>query len=110
MTQAWDFVDAYVLWQGQRDLPTDFLRKRICEIDFGARYSPRIWNTCACFDELVFDPETGKYEYVPQPVITVADAVKLNEAEWLRMPNFGRRSLAAMRTVFAEHGLTFGMR
>lgn len=109
MVQAWDFVDASVLWQS-RQSQNAFLNKRVDQIDFGRRCTPRIRQACYHFEDWVFDPETGKETCVTCPVVTVADMVKLNEAEWLRIPNLGLRSLNAMRVVLAEHGLTFGMR
>jgi hypothetical protein len=100
MVQAWDFVDASVLW-GHR---SDFLRVHVCDIDFGVCYTPRIMHACNVHDKLVKN-ETG-LEWVPSPIVTVEDMVTVRPCEWLRVPNFGRRSLAAIERVLAEHGLT----
>ena len=45
----------------------------------------------------------------PRPIATVADLVRMTEGELLREPNFGRKSLDAIKRVLAEHGLTLGM-
>lgn len=41
---------------------------------------------------------------------TVADLVQKTETEMLKIRMFGRRSLAEVRTLLGEMGLSFGMR
>jgi DNA-directed RNA polymerase alpha subunit len=97
MTQAWDFVDATVLWQSRNE----FLNTPVSRINFDydgyIGLTVRIRNACR-----TAGPGS-------EPVVTVADMVKLSEAEWLRNPNFGRKSLAAIKYVLAKHGLTLGL-
>ncbi len=40
---------------------------------------------------------------------TIADLVRLEEAELLKFRNFGRKSLAELSAIIEEEGLTFGM-
>ncbi len=42
-------------------------------------------------------------------IIYIGDLVQKTEAEMLRMPNFGRKSLIEIKEVLAQIGLHFGM-
>ena len=101
--QAWDFVDATVLWQTWQDR-NQFLSMPVHRIDFGERATPRIRNACSMAQQLVMGDD-GKYEWVSRPIVLVADMLAVTEAEWMRTPNFGRRSLDALKQGLAKHGL-----
>jgi DNA-directed RNA polymerase alpha subunit len=80
----------------------NFLNRRIDSIDFGKRVSVRIKNVCNNYVASSWRP----WNEAPRPIATVADLVRLTEIELLREPNFGRKSLNAIKQVLAEHGLT----
>lgn len=43
-------------------------------------------------------------------ILTIGELVVRSEAEMLRMPNFGRKSLNELRELLTNHGLYFGMK
>jgi DNA-directed RNA polymerase subunit alpha len=79
MVQAWDFVNAHILWNAEPKLNTP-----INNWDISVR----------CYNML-------KYEGVR----TLGDLTEKTAAELLRAPNFGKVSLAEIRQFLAEHGL-----
>jgi DNA-directed RNA polymerase subunit alpha len=93
MAQAWDFVDASVLWQGTDRKPpsSEFLRMRVDQVDWGSG-STRTRNML-----------------LNNSIVTIADLVSHSEAQLLRGPNFGKKSLRQVRKVLAEHGIRLGM-
>ena len=69
--------------------PTDsFLNQRLDYWDWGRGIGTRILNACR-----------------NDNIITVADLVEKTEADLLRLPKFGRRSLAMIKQFLAERGL-----
>jgi hypothetical protein len=44
-----------------------------------------------------------------KPLVTLRDLVQVNEAELLRVPNFGRKSLREVKEVLGSLGLHLGM-
>jgi DNA-directed RNA polymerase alpha subunit len=87
MTQAWDFVNAGILWM-QYDR---------------FRYKP--------LAAIVWPEQHVRISCVLErdDIASVDDLVKHTEAELLRNPNFGKKSLAVIKAVLAEHGLHLGM-
>jgi DNA-directed RNA polymerase subunit alpha len=81
MTQAWDFVDANILWQVG---PPSILDMPINNWDI----SVRSYNTLKM-----------------EGVRTVGELTKKTAAELLRAPNFGKVSLAEIRQFLTEYGL-----
>jgi DNA-directed RNA polymerase alpha subunit len=61
----------------------------------------RIQNVCNNYVANEWRP----WEATPRPIVTVADLVRMTEGQLLREPNFGRKSLDAIKRVLAEHGL-----
>jgi DNA-directed RNA polymerase alpha subunit len=86
VVQAWDFVNATVLWQKPADL--EFLAQPVAEIDWTGGSNVRI-----------------RYALQEDQIETVADLMRLSESELMRMPNFGSKSLAAIKDVLSRHGL-----
>jgi DNA-directed RNA polymerase alpha subunit len=91
MTQAWDFVDADVLWQKHctildRDI-------RMCEL------SVRTTNTLLRFRYVT---DTG---CVSEPVDTVRKLIECTDYELMRQPNFGRKSLREVVGFLDAYGL-----
>lgn len=43
-----------------------------------------------------------EYKHEAQPPMTVADARAMSDAEWLRVPNFGRVSLRELRAFIGK--------
>jgi DNA-directed RNA polymerase alpha subunit len=90
MTQAWDFVDAGVLWQMDFSLAKrDHLDERILRIE---GLSARTRNVLTAAG-----------------IHTIADLVQRGEDELLRVPNFGRRSVNEIKAVLAVWNLYLGM-
>jgi DNA-directed RNA polymerase subunit alpha len=79
MTQAWDFVNAHILWQVEPKLNTPINNWDI---------SVRSYNTLK-----------------NDGVHTLGDLIEKTAAELLRSPNFGKVSLAEIREFLAEYGL-----
>jgi DNA-directed RNA polymerase subunit alpha len=81
MTQAWDFVDATVLWQAGNSIldedPTE-----IFEV------SARVYNVLRNLE-----------------IKTVRELIARRPWELMRNPNFGRKSLVEIETVLHAHGL-----
>jgi DNA-directed RNA polymerase subunit alpha len=81
MTQAWDFVNATILWQVSNSIldedPTE-----IFEI------SVRVCNVLRNLE-----------------IRTVRELIARRPWELMRNPNFGRKSLAEIETVLHAHGL-----
>jgi len=109
VTQAWDFVNAEVLWQRAEAMPidepvdTEFLAKRVDEIDWGLRVGKRIKDVCERYCDL--EQVNGQWDYVRRPIVTVADLRQKTGPELLRMGNFGHKALAGVKKVLREHGL-----
>jgi hypothetical protein len=101
IAQDFDRLAAYL-----NDDPADrFLSRPINSIDFGPCLTVRIQNVCNNY----VASEWRSWEATPRPIATVADLVHMTEAQLLREPNFGRKSLDAIKRVLAEHGLMLGM-
>ena len=81
MTQAWDFVDADVLWQQRRSLALD---QEINQCDLSTRTRHALHN---------------------DQVFTVDDLIQKTDQELMRIPNFGRVSLHEVNTFLKKHGL-----
>jgi hypothetical protein len=97
--------------------PKNTGKKLICDVcgkGFGTlgSYGDDHWWVCLkCFEkaDALAALDERPWQDAAQPIATVADLVRLTEPELLREPNFGRKSLAAIKRVLAEHGLTLGM-
>ena len=79
MIQAWDFVDAFVLWDD-----TSILSMPVDELDI----TRRIYN---CL--------------LVEGIKTVHDLIQKTEHELLRAPNFGRKSMKDLKSALDVHGL-----
>ena len=88
MTQAWDFVDAAILWQRERQ---GILYTPIADIDWGLQ-EIRIINSLKW-----------------QNITTVYELVQQTERELLLIANFGRKSLDEVKSTLAKHNLHLGM-
>src|SRR5262245_49231563 len=82
MTQAWDFVDARILWSG--DEGHSIYSMTIEELELSVR----------SFNALRHNG-----------VHTLADLTQISGPELMRIPNFGRVSLAEIRQVMGIYGL-----
>jgi hypothetical protein len=80
-----------------------FLHRRVDSLDFGRYLTARIINVCKYNTE--YRTIDGKLTKVDEPVVTVADLVKLTEGELMRTPNLERKSVDAIKRVLAEYGL-----
>jgi DNA-directed RNA polymerase alpha subunit len=90
MTQAWDFVDANILWQMQNRV----LSLRICEQDL----SVRVQNVLRQHSQ-----DGGR---TCRKIETIGDLIELTPSVLMRNLNFGRTSLNEIRMFLAEHNLT----
>lgn len=81
--------------------PKEFLDQRVDSLDFGHFVNARIRNVC-----LNNVDHNWPYPSETKPIVTVADLIHKTEAELLREPNCGRRSVDAIKRVLAEHGLS----
>ena len=80
MTQAWDFVNAAMLWQvDDAGLSTP--------IDIN-QFTTRV-----------------RYALRHHQVETIGDFVRLTERDFIELPNVGRKSLAEVRRYLAMYGL-----
>ena len=73
------------------EIDEEFLGSRLNNLDFGG-FDARMQNV---FRNLNLE--------------TVREVVAMDQAEWMRTPNFGRKSLLCLKSVLAEHGLRLGM-
>lgn len=96
MIQAWDFVDANMLWQRVRD---EFLDMSLLELELSVRTINALYRQRSSY----ILGSDGTYE--PDPIKTVRDLIEFSEAELLREPNFGRKSLQEVKEVLGYHGL-----
>jgi DNA-directed RNA polymerase subunit alpha len=79
MTQAWDFVNAHILWQVE----------------------PKLNTLINSWDISIRSYNTLKNDGIR----TIGDLIEKTAAELLRAPNFGKVSLAEIRQFLAEYGL-----
>ena len=100
MTQAWDFVDARILWsqQPQRLLILD---QQICQLDL----SPRTKN--ALLNQLRAS-EDGQAFSFHHPISTVGELIIWSEAELLCLHGFGRKCLNEVKQFLDLRGLHLG--
>jgi hypothetical protein len=99
VTQAWDFVDAHVLW-GRRAAEPAFLETPIADIDLGPQFNCRFHNA------IVQDNYMRGHHHGLPPLVTVGDLVtQRSRGELLRIPNLGVRSLDALVAYLAQHGV-----
>jgi len=82
MVQAWDFVNANILWSVEKS--PSLLDTPINAWDISTR----------CYNTLKNDG-----------IRTLGDLTETTAAELLRSPNFGKVSLAEITQFLAEHGL-----
>ena len=80
MTQAWDFINANVLWQ-QRDKILDIL---IDDMELSIRSVHCLLNA---------------------NIVTIGELVKLTQYDLMRLPNLGRKSLREIREELANYNL-----
>jgi DNA-directed RNA polymerase alpha subunit len=92
MTQAWDFVDARILWQQGSTI----LDQRIDQSDLSVR-------TKNCLHNWEYQTENGKR--FDHPINTVGELITFSEMELLRVPNLGRKSLKELKGFLQSHGL-----
>ena len=93
MTQAWDFIDADLLWWRH----DDFLDRRIDEID---------WNDSER-DTLGRSSGIGvrvANVFRDAGIVTVRDLFARSDRDLL-LANFGSKSMRAVKRVLREHGL-----
>jgi DNA-directed RNA polymerase subunit alpha len=83
MIQAWDFVDADILWSVEKQ--PSILDTPINSWDISVR----------CYNMLKNDG-----------IRTIGELSEKTAEELLRAPNFGKVSLADIRQLLAEYGLT----
>jgi len=81
MTQAWDFVNAGILWGVK---PNILLDMPIAELELSVRSSNALKN---------------------EGIRTLGELIEKSGPELFRMPNFGRVSLAEIRQILAQYGL-----
>jgi DNA-directed RNA polymerase alpha subunit len=86
MTQAWDYVNAVILWQGKLDV----LSTPIEEIEFGKQKASnsRIW-----------------YALARHKITTIADLIQLSRDELKAIPNLGKLSCRQIEHYLVRHGL-----
>lgn len=83
MTQAWDFVNAAILWERYpADMPVD-------QVDWGEN-AARIRNV-----------------FFNNRIQTLGQLAELHQFELLRMPNVGRKSVERIRAALEAHGMKF---
>ena len=97
MVQAWDFVDADVLWQTR----ITFLQEPLNSLDLGDGLTARFQSMCKT--KWRYEHINGQLEIIEQPLRTVADLLQYSERELMREPNFGKRTMAALKKVLAVH-------
>jgi DNA-directed RNA polymerase alpha subunit len=93
MTQAWDFVDADILWHRYRAANLHILNLRIQEQQFSSR-------VLISLRQYTDDHRSFR------SINTVADLIELTPLQLLRQPNLGRKSVDEIRAFLAEHNLT----
>lgn len=92
MTQAWDFVDAGILWQRGSTI----LDQQIDKLDLSTRTVNALCNWGCPF-------ENGRRFH--DPINTIAELIAYSETELLCVPNFGRKSLKEVKEFLVSHGL-----
>jgi DNA-directed RNA polymerase subunit alpha len=81
MTQAWDFINASILWG--TGTVNKFLLTDVRYIGWSVRTMNALTNN---------------------DITTIAELVTRTESELLRMPNFGRKSLQEILDTLEQHG------
>lgn len=97
MIQAWDFVDADVLWQRVRD---EFLDMSLLQLGMSVRTINALYHQRR---SVYFDAGINRFE--SDPIKTVRELIEYSEAELLREINFGRKSLQEVKEVLGYHGV-----
>ena len=78
----------------------EFLERRLEEIDFGKGHTTRILN--AAKNHVTY---VGDGTWIPTPLVTVRDLISVSDAELIREPNVGRKTVNMVKAVLKEHGL-----
>ena len=99
MTQAWDFMNADLLWASCPDARAISVEEAFHNIKV---LGPRIVNMCATYTTYTW--EAGSKEKAA-PIATLGDLIAYSEAELMREPNIHRKSVEAIKEVLAKHGL-----
>ena len=99
MVQAWDYVDADVLWQKR----IGFLQQHINSLDLGDGATARLQSMCKT--KWRYESVNGQLEIIEQPIATIGDLLRYSERELMREPNFGKKTLAKLRAVLAAHDI-----
>jgi hypothetical protein len=94
MVQAWDYLDAGLLWQRWRE-GSELL---IGDVFIGDHVDSRIANTCRA----PWSPNGPR----PAFAVTLADLADMCESEILREPNLGKVCLGRIKQVLGQHGLS----
>jgi hypothetical protein len=86
--------------------------KEMTEAIFDHKISDMEWSvrTHNCLlNNFHTDPWTHQPRPGVKPLVTLGDLVRLTEAELLRVPNFGRKSLQEVKEILGYMGLHLGM-
>jgi DNA-directed RNA polymerase alpha subunit len=99
MTQAWDFVNATILWQRESVTILDGPDQDIDDVEWegGVGTGARIRNYL----------RANKWN--PDGPRTLRDLSRMTTAEVMRAPNIGRLAVKEINRVLAQHNLHLGM-
>ena len=98
MTQAWDFVNAEILWGLSTTPPA--MHIALSEIEWPEKTGARILNVSGYWSE-----EQNTWVRFK----TLGEIARCTEADLFRIPNMGRKSVDVIKKVLAEYGLHLGM-
>jgi hypothetical protein len=99
MTQAWDFVDATILWR-RLSPSNEFLSTPLESIELRSPLNVR-------FHTAIWYENKEREQHGHPPLQTVHDLVTyLSRTKLLRMSNLGVMSVDALSDVLGRHGVT----